>query len=667
MRCRRNAELFAVALIGVLTGASYADGPNVDAQAEVAAVLYAASATQAAVQKSLDLKLKAQEEHIRQLEGEIKAGDANRRAEMTAAEQAFVAELAAHDRQYAVQIAVFRAAVTDIVATPEGAQALGRFNSGDEVGALNILDKLHAANEQMRAEKAKLEDAAEGRRIAQLALEARVRGKVSVDTVISRYEQVLKLDPSVADDWLQLERLYLEVGKLAEARKAVDSLAAVAHDDRERVQAYLARADVLKEEGDLPGASTAAEQAVGMTAKLLAASPNDADTQTLRGSSLSGYGEVLLRQGDLSGAEHAYDENVALMRKRAAAASSTDMDKNALSAALLHLANTTRDRGEYQKALATLQESVALQRSLSEKLPDNIYYSSHIVITLFWLTDMETALGQFDIARGSDNEIIATAKRLSRAEPNNASFKSFLGLGFLKLGWHARIEGDFEASRTHYQEAYSAFHELTVKDEAPISIRLNEVMSFIGEGQAALLLHDSKSAAMLRDGVEQVKKLAAIDPTDTTVSLNLTEALLSLAESRIAFKDFAGARRSIAEAQALDKSIERKLGSNGVQRDYSTALLLTGNLLIAESQPKEAHAPLEKSLTIRRQLSEAQPFAADLRRDVAETMRSQCDAQDTAACWDAFGNYVEAMRRDGVIWPADRPWLDEARAHAGTS
>jgi tetratricopeptide (TPR) repeat protein len=656
------------AIVGLLlAGLGYADGSKIDAHAEVAAVLYAASATQAALHKSLDLKLKAQEEHIRELEAEVKSGDAKRRSEITAAQDSFVAELAAHDRQYAAQLAVFRATVNDIVATPEGARALARFNSGDEVGALNILDQLRAANERMRAEKAKLEDAEEGRRIARLALEARSRGKVSVDTVISRYEQVLKLDPAVADDWLQLERLYVEVGKLPEARKAVDSLAAAAHDDPERVRACLARAEVLLQQGDLPEARASAEQAVRITSQLLTAAPDDPNLRSLRGDSLAGLGEILLRQGDLSAAEHAYDEDVTLMRKLAAAPSSTDEDKNSLSSALLHLANATRERGEYQKALATLEESIALQRELSEKSPGNIRYSSHIVITLFWVTDLQVALGQFDRARESDKEIIATATRLSQIEPNTASFKSYLGLGFMKMAWHLRLEGDFADSRTRYDQARSAFHDLTANGNAPVVARLNEAMSLVGTGEVSLLLHDTASSSLLRDGVEQVKKIALSDPTDTNVSLSLTEALLSLAESLIAVKDFAGALQYIAEAQAVDKSIERKTGGNGVQRDTSTALLLTGRLLVAEGHLKEARVPLEKSLSIRRQLSDAQPFAADLRRDVAETMRSQCDAQDSPSCWTAFGKYVEAMKLDGVIWPADRRWLEEAHEHMGNS
>ena len=79
---------------------------------------------------------------------------------MTVAQEAFVAQLADKDRAYGQAIAVFRGAVTDIASTPEGAAALARFNNGDEVGALGILDKMRAAADKARETRAAIESAA---------------------------------------------------------------------------------------------------------------------------------------------------------------------------------------------------------------------------------------------------------------------------------------------------------------------------------------------------------------------------------------------------------------------------------------------------------------------------------------------------------------------------
>ncbi|HEY5072248.1 MAG TPA: hypothetical protein VII63_09475, partial [Caulobacteraceae bacterium] len=54
----------------------------VDAHAEVAAALYAASATQAAFEKSADDRLRAQRVRIAALTAEVKSGDIRHRVEL---------------------------------------------------------------------------------------------------------------------------------------------------------------------------------------------------------------------------------------------------------------------------------------------------------------------------------------------------------------------------------------------------------------------------------------------------------------------------------------------------------------------------------------------------------------------------------------------------------
>jgi hypothetical protein len=147
---RLAGALLLEAWLAIASAASTSGGYTIDANAEVAAVLYAASATQAALSKSVDARLRGQQERITALAAEMKAGDSRHRAEMVAAQEAFVAELAAKDREYAPQIGVFRSTVTDIASSAEGASALERFNAGDEVGAISILDRLRATNERMR-------------------------------------------------------------------------------------------------------------------------------------------------------------------------------------------------------------------------------------------------------------------------------------------------------------------------------------------------------------------------------------------------------------------------------------------------------------------------------------------------------------------------------------
>jgi tetratricopeptide (TPR) repeat protein len=146
------------------------------------------------------------------------------------AQERFVHQPAERDRAYAQEIAVFRRAVQDIASTPEGEAALRQYNAGDEAGALAVLDRLVDARGRGRQVRANVETAAERRRVAALALDANSKGRVRADAVIARYEEVVRLDPDVALDWIELGRLYTEAGRLSDAKRGALKAVGVAKD-----------------------------------------------------------------------------------------------------------------------------------------------------------------------------------------------------------------------------------------------------------------------------------------------------------------------------------------------------------------------------------------------------------------------------------------------------
>jgi tetratricopeptide (TPR) repeat protein len=258
-----------VALVALGQAVSTLAAPaSVDPKAEVAAALYATSATQAAAERAADAKLRTQRKEIDAVRAKVQAGTAQHQAELTAAEEKYVAELAARDRAYAHEIAVFRKAVEDIAATPEGAEPLARFNAGDEPGTLTVLDQLRAARDEAREKRADLESAAEGRWIATLALEARTWGKFITAQVITRYEEVTRLDPGVPSDWVELGRLYRDAGNLPAALRAAQAAAKTAADERDQAVANEAIGDMLVAQGNLPAALTSYRVSLGIAETL---------------------------------------------------------------------------------------------------------------------------------------------------------------------------------------------------------------------------------------------------------------------------------------------------------------------------------------------------------------------------------------------------------------
>src|SRR5262249_5417485 len=90
------AVVWCVARFAIAHGAT-AVVAEVDARAEIAAALFAASATQAAAERVADVKIRSQRKEIEELRGKVRAGDAQRKADLTAAEEKYVATLATRD------------------------------------------------------------------------------------------------------------------------------------------------------------------------------------------------------------------------------------------------------------------------------------------------------------------------------------------------------------------------------------------------------------------------------------------------------------------------------------------------------------------------------------------------------------------------------------------
>jgi tetratricopeptide (TPR) repeat protein len=660
----------------VTAGPSVANGTppvgsvRVDAQAEVAAVLYAASATQAALAKSVDARLKGQQDRINTLAAQIKAGDTRHRAEMAVAQEAFITQLAQKDREYAVQIGLFRNTVTDIAATPEGVTALERFNEGDEIGAISILDRLRATNEKMRETRARLEDAAEGRRIARLALEARTRGKLTTQAVIGRFEEVVRLDPGVGDDWLQLDRLYQDAGQLAQAKKATDSFEAAAHDDRERALASSERADVLQVMGDLAGARAAAERAVAISRKMLQADPKNLELEYTFSRALVTFGEIVRSQGDLLTAQKSYTEEIEMARRRIAADPKDFRARNGLGADMLHLADVLLARGHVTEARQAAEEDLHLMRGLAADAPESLLYPREASVSLMWLSDIYVSQGSFEDARKANTEIVATSTKLTAADPNNAISQRDLVYGLTKTAYVQRIEGDFDTALKTDQHALQISRELAKPANSASNLRQDVATELVSIADLKRLRNDFQgSQEAAREAVTILQSLMAADPTDVNNKQFLAQALYSqgaslagLADARQAHEE--GARQALEQGLKLDQAL---LAANSdaqqVNSDLSDGYLAMGRLQLTQDNTPGALKSLEQSLEIRRQLARAQPGSSAPERAVAEAMRALVDLPGSKVKWADFKTQVEAMDRNGILWPADRAWLAEAHQH----
>lgn len=420
---------------------------QVDARAEVASALYAASATQAAAERVADAQLRAQAAEIERLRREGRAS----RLEIAALQERFVDELTRRDRAYAQEIAVFRGAVEDIASTPEGAAALARFNAGDEVGALAVLDQLVNAREHARQVRAAIETAAERRRVATLALEAHERGGVDTTAVIARYEEVTRLDPDMHWDWVELGRLYREVGRLDEALRANQNAERTSLDDSDRIlalgelaQTYLMQNELgraLQVQAQLiPLARRQADAAADPAARFMASYQlaivlTNAGVMYSTGDESATASELLQEALQILGTLR-NDVCVCVAEGRVIA--------------LVTLGHTLRARNELQQALAAFEEAETTSRELLTTAPPTVTRRAQLALTIDRQGDVLKAMNDQAGAIAQFQESLRMLRELGAENPNSEPVQRLLGISLARLA-------QMDSSEVSWSDVYRHF------------------------------------------------------------------------------------------------------------------------------------------------------------------------------------------------------------------
>ncbi|HVN01542.1 MAG TPA: hypothetical protein VMT68_15145 [Caulobacteraceae bacterium] len=545
----RLGVVLAVCLAALAGGpAAFADAVAVDARAEVAAALFSASATQAAALKADDVQLRAARTKITALAAQVKAGDLQHRRELASAEEGFVAQLAEKDRAYAQAIEGFRSTVTDIAATPEGAAALARFNNGDEAGALTVLDQLQAADEAARQKVTDIEKAVGERRVATLALEARNRGKVDTASVIARFEAVVRLDPGVLADWIQLDRLDRNVGHATDALKAVQTAASLARTDRERSLVLEDLGAVRVVLGDLAGARKAYDQDLEIARQLAAASPKDLTLQRNVGLALYVTGQVAPADGNA--ADAAYDEAIEIARRVAAADAANNVYQQDVAAYLMAKGDVLgARRGDLAGAQAAYEEALRIMRGVSATDPDNVWFKTNVAAALEKVGDVDLVNGNLAAARDAYGEELATDRAAAAADPGDAALQRAAAAALDRVADVALAQHDLVGARAALEAELTAFRKLAAAD--PENASAQHDLGFDLAKLADVLAAQNDMPDALQDRRECLsiaRRLAAANPANAGAQRDLAVVLARLAQtpnSEVHWRDVVDQLRSM--------------------------------------------------------------------------------------------------------------------------
>ena len=138
-----------------------------------------------------------------------------------------------------------------------------------------------------------------------------------------------------------------------------------------------------------------------------------------------------------------------------------------------------------------------------------------------------------------------------------------------------------------------------------------------------------------------------------------------LGDVLVAQGDLAGAKQRYQESLEIRKRLSAADPSSAsLQRDVSLSLNKLGDVLVAQGDLAGAKQRYQESLEIRKRLSAADPSSASLQRDVTASLWRLAGIAGSGVSWQQVAEALEAMQARGILSPADRHFLDEARKNA---
>jgi tetratricopeptide (TPR) repeat protein len=670
----RTGALASVALaVALLVAApAMASGVVVDPHAEVAAALFAASATQAAAEKAADAKIVAQRAQIVALAAKVKAGQA-KQAELTAAEDGFVAQLAAKDRAYAEAIDAFRGAVTHITDTPEGVAALKKFNDGDEAGAIKIIGQLDDARDAALQKATDIQKAVGRRDQAQLALDAHYRDKVDAATVIGLFEQVVRLDPGVYNDWVQLGRLYMAAGRLTDARRATEAAVKTASADADRAIALDALADVRAAQGDLGGAREATAQLLAILQALATASPDDFPIHRDYAIALQKAALRLKANAKLAAAADGLRQSMVVSLAFQKSHTLTPLEVGAtettLITDLINMGQVLAELGQLPAARQAYDTALVGAREMVGLNPENAIIRDELAAALDWRGELSAAQGDLAGARADYQEEIDIQRRAAAADPGDVSRSLSLAGGLIRLGGLDRRQGDLSGALKLYQEALALSQVGAAADAGNSRAQHTMAAALVDEGEIYSFQNDlprAKSAMM--QSIEILARLSAADPTDAQDYADLARATVSLGDALERGGDHAKAHAAYAESLTIDRELVAK---SSLDRSYQSALATVlvddGEALSALGDMVGAIKDEAEALPILRQRVAGDATDADAQRLLAVALTDLATAGGAGVTWADAASQWQTIEQKGLLQRDDRRFLTDAVQHAGAA
>lgn len=516
-------------------------------------------------------------------------------------------ELRAQLREYQRQI-------TDAVdaASPEVAAAYELYAQGDRDTAYEVIDRLSQVEAAAAKRAGEIRAGALMRRPAVLAFDRRDRGEMTLAQVIAAWERAQEADPAYHKGWIDLTVLYIEAGRLPDARKAAE--------------------------------------------KALAASDND----TQRGRSNGMLGEVLLSMGDSRAAEAAWDQGLKQLREAYAATPDDDDAARGVIALLDRVGDLRMQELSYRAAARIYAEELDICRRRAAARPDHLRTQRDLMVCLSKIGDANLQARNHDEAKAAFEEVLAISRRALAAEPENRTYQREAVLASLKMGEFHTETLRSDLARPYLDEALTRARQLAAADPTnalarrDLWVTLEYRSRVVPTGSPAGLREYRK---LMDESLQLRRDLIAADPTNVQAQRDLGLGLGAYALVHIDRDDLVTARRMLEDQLAVYRKIAASPTANGHDhRRVGVVMLELARVL--QRVDTGAAAPVWVELAdLQRKLAAANPQSAMAQHDLGLGLYRYAEARnqagDKAGALMLYRESVDALKKAVALDESD--------------
>lgn len=507
-------------------------------------------------------------------------------AELTTAQERFLAELAKRDRSFAKQLAVFRESVQDIAATPEGVAALQQYNDGDRRGGIRLFKQIQQAHERAIQVRTNIEVAKGRRSIATVELDARAHGVGDTEAAISSYEAVTALDPSVHQDWIELSRLYEDVGQLTRARAAALRAVELADGDVDVGRAAAQLGDIQSKEEDLVGAVSSYAKCVAIFRRLVSADPMLASSRRNLGVSLVKEGGALIQLGDPKTAREKLLEGIDILSGLVSeypTLKSFQLDLHiARTFAGLATIDATADSLDSitQSGRKLAEVTVAKARALAAAQAGHVESQRQLAVALHLLSGMLTVEGDMVLARLRGQEALEILEQLVSTDKTSASLLRELARQSRSFGQLLIKANDITGGRNRLLQSLATLRQLAEADSssAVLKVEVSDGLNELGNMEKSRA-ENRQARAYYEDSLFILQGLAARGAPSVNVEQKRIFRLQSIAATFESGGDLSSALTSLQEGLFLARQLTATQFGLTLQ---TTLLELVANIMLRQ-------------------------------------------------------------------------------------